>query len=112
MKFEVNGKVIPTNVRYRTTINGKTVDLTEVSANGKTVWKYVKPVVPPVGGGGHWQNVGAPFQNGVDASGSSGANGVGTTFCSPNAGGVSWTCQVKVWIPNDVPDNDNKDTDS
>ena len=50
MKFEVNGKVIPTNKKYKTTINGKTVYLTEVSCSGKTVWKYNKVLT--------WQVVG------------------------------------------------------
>ena len=48
MKFEVNGRTIPTNTPYHTTINGKGVNLTHVSCNGKTVWKYI-----PTTGGGH-----------------------------------------------------------
>ena len=102
MKFEVNGKVIPTNVRYRTTINGKTVDLTEVSCNGKTVWKYVPPYVPPVGGGtppsggGHWQAAGS-FGSPTDLS-----NGT-TIRCilSPNG---TYTCVRYRWVPDDEPD--------
>ena len=99
MKFEVNGKVIPTNVKYRTTINGKTVDLTEVSANGKTVWKYVPPYVPP---SGHWQLTGNGFRSPTDVSNGS------TIRCTPTADGA-FSCHRYVWVPNDEPEPDNID---
>ena len=102
MKFEVNGKVIPTNKKYKTTINGKTVYLTHVSCNGKTVWKYVASTG---GGGGHYVSVGPAFQTTIPGMG--GASCVkysgATCHCAPNADGKSWTCIPMKWVPNDEP---------
>jgi len=85
---------VPTNKKLRV----NTTDVTEVYSNGVLVWKYVKPTG---GGGGHWVARGPTFQNGVDATGANGLDGVGTVFCSPNANGTSYTCQVRVWVPDD-----------
>jgi len=85
---------VPTNKKLRV----NTTDVTEVYSNGVLVWKYVKPTG---GGGGHWVARGPAFQNGDDVTGATGLDGVGTVFCSPNADGVSWTCQVRVWVPDD-----------
>ena len=68
MALVVNGKTIPTNKPYYAVINGKGVNLTVVTANGKVVWRYVNPVTPPPSGGttpppsgGHWAAV--PYSN-------------------------------------------------
>jgi len=103
MRLKINGKEIPRNKPLHVKVNGKSVTLEKVIANGTTVWQYEGTGGGNPGGGGHWQNIGGPFQNNGDATGASGAGGIGTTFCSPNPDGVSWTCQVRVWVPNDVP---------
>ena len=104
MKFEVNGRTIPTDEKYKTTINGKTVYLTEVSANGKTVWEYKSSGGGNPGGGGHWEPNRTFFSPSDISNGSN-------VRCTPNTHGT-FTCTRYVWVPDDESENSSKDTDS
>jgi len=102
--LKVNGKVIPTDKPYRVIINGKWVNLTVVKANNKIVWKYVKPVTPP-GGGGHWVAAGPGFSTelpGINGS-ASGAYPGAVNHCSLDANGHTWHCIPMKWVPADEP---------